>query len=341
VRPLLVTAADVVELVGRVGLGRFIDGLIARLEEVLRRWRELTVVPRVSFQYPAGVVEAMPASDGRWYAVKVVNGHPDNPRRGLLTVVALGVLVEVETGYPVMVADATLLTAFRTGAASAVATKHLARPDSRVLGIVGTGAQSEFLCLSIGRVAPIEEVVYYDVDPAAMGKFERNVRPYGLRLTPASSGREVAERADVLVTATAGRGRRRVVERAWLRPGTHVNAVGGDAPGKTELDPQILLDAKVVVELLEQALVEGEVQNVGKGAVYAELWEVVSGLKPGRVSRDEITVFDSVGAAFEDLAALTYLYELAAAEGVGREVEGLLPSPADPKDLFSLLRLRR
>jgi len=333
----LLTAIDVARMAKEVGLSRFIDGLIARVEEAFRRWGELKVVPRVSFGYPWGVMEAMPASDSKFYAVKIVNGHPGNPSRNLLTVAALGVLADAETGYPLMVADATLLTALRTGATCAVATKHLARQDSRVLGIIGTGAQSEILCYAVSRVVPVEEVVFYDVDPYAMRKFEENMRVLGLEARAARSGREVAERCDVLITATAARGRQKVVERGWLKPGTHVNAVGGDAPGKTELDPRILLEAKVVVELLEQALVEGEVQNVGRNAVYAELWEIVSGLKPGRVSESELTVFDSVGIAVEDWAALTYLYEVAAERGAGLEVD-LLPSPPHPKNLFALLR---
>ena len=333
----LLTAVDVAQLVRDVGLAGFVDGLIARMEETFRKWGELKVVPRVSFSYPWGVVEAMPASDSKFYAVKIVNGHPNNPARNLLTVAALGILVDAETGYPLMVADATLLTAFRTGAACAVATKHLARRDSRVLGIIGTGAQSEFLCYAVSRVAPIEKVVFYDIDSLAMRKFEENIRALGFSTRAASSGREVAESADVLITATAARGKHRVVERGWLKPGAHVNAVGGDAPGKTELDPQILFEAKVVVELLEQAQVEGEIQNTGREAVYAELWEIVSGLKPGRVSESELTVFDSVGVAVEDWAALTYLYELASERGAGLDTD-LLPSPPHPKNLFSILR---
>jgi len=253
-RVKLLAAADVARVVKDVGLPSFVDGLIARMEETFRRWKELKVVPRVSFSYPWGVMEAMPASDSKLYAVKIVNGHPGNPARNLLTVAALGILADAETGYPLMVADATLLTAFRTGAACAVATKHLARRDSRVVGIIGTGAQSEFLCYAVSRVVPVEEVVFYDVDPLAMRKFEENARALGLRARAACCGREVAEKADVLITATAGKGRQKVVERGWLKPGAHVNAVGGDAPGKTELDPHILFEAKVVVELLEQAL---------------------------------------------------------------------------------------
>jgi len=319
-------------------VGEFLDGLIARLEECFRRWRDFRMVPRPSFYYPTGVMEVMPVSDDEYYAVKIVNGHPGNPGRGLLSVVAVGVLAEVETGYPLMIADATLLTALRTAAASAVATKYLARGDSRVLGIVGTGAQSEFQCIAVSRVRPVEEVVYFDLDPRAMEKFEENLGDAGFRLRRAGSAREVAEASDVLVTSTAGRGRRKVVRSEWVRPGTHINAIGGDAPGKTELDPRILEEAKVVVEYLEQARVEGEIQNVGPEAVYAELWEVVTGAKPGRTSRDEITVFDSVGIALEDWAALTYTYELAGELGVGLEVD-LLPAPSNPKNLYSLIRV--
>ena len=334
----LLRAGDVASLVKRIGVGEFLDGLIERLEECFKRWREFRMVPRPSFYYPTGVMEVMPVSDDEYYAVKIVNGHPGNPGRGLLSVVAVGVLAEVETGYPLMIADATLLTALRTAAASAVATKYLARGDSRVLGIVGTGAQSEFQCIAVSRVRPVEEVVYFDLDPRAMEKFEENLGDAGFRLRRAGSAREVAEASDVLVTSTAGRGRRKVVRSEWVRPGTHINAIGGDAPGKTELDPRILEEAKVVVEYLEQARVEGEIQNVGPEAVYAELWEVVTGAKPGRTSRDEITVFDSVGIALEDWAALTYTYELAGELGVGLEVD-LLPAPSNPKNLYSLIRV--
>lgn len=333
----IITSSDVAEIVRIEGLTQFIDLLIARLEEAFRKWRELTGVPRVSFSYPNGVMEVMPASDQRWYAVKIVNGHPGNPKRGLMTVTAVAVLADVETGYPVMVADATLLTAFRTGAASAVATKYLARRGSRVLGIIGTGAQSEFLCLAISRVAPIERIVYFDIDMRAAEKFRRNLDGFGFELVAASSSREVAEKAEILVTATAAKGRQQVVRREWLNSGVHINAVGGDAPGKTELDSEILRGAKVVVELLDQALIEGEVQNVGREFVYAELWEIVSGLKPGRIHENEITVFDSVGVAVEDWAALTLLYELSLKRDAGRTFE-LLPLVTNPKDLFFVLK---
>ena len=333
----VLTARDVAEIVQQVGMDRFVDGLIDRLEAAFKRWRQLKVTPRVSFHYPQGVMEAMPAGDDKWYAVKVVNGHPSNPARGLQTVVAVALLADVETGYPLMFTDATLLTSLRTGAASALATKYLARGDSETLGIIGAGAQSEFLVYAVTRVARgVGKVLAYDVDSNAMEKFSRNMSRLGYQAVKMGSPREVAERADILVTATASPGRKKVVQKAWVKPGTHINAVGGDAPGKTELDPDLVKSSKLVVELLEQALVEGEAQNVGESHVYAELWEIVAGAKPGRTSPHEVTIFDSVGIAVEDFAALTYLYALTQRLDVGTTLE-VLPQPQNPKDLFSLL----
>ena len=334
-RPIrLLTYRQVVEIVQHVGVERFMDGLIGWLEECFKKWRMFRIVPRQAFYYPWGVMESMPITDDDIYVVKVVNGHPNNPSRGLLSVVALGVMAEAETGYPVLLCDATLLTAFRTAATSALAAKYLAREDSRVLGILGTGAQSEFQCLAISRVRSVERVLIYDVDLRAMEKFERNMPCFNVER--AGDARSLVEESDILVTATAGRGRRSLVRDEWVRPGIHINAVGGDAPGKTELDPRILLRAKIVVEYLEQAKVEGEIQNVDPGIVYAELWELACGLKPGRTSGEEVTVFDSVGIALEDWAALTYINRLARDMGIGQLVE-LFPAPGNPKNLYGAL----
>lgn len=332
----LLTYIDVLEIVNRVGLFKFMDEMISRVEEAFRRWHSFKMVPRVSFHYSHGVMEAMPVSDDKYYIVKIVNGHPENPSKNLLTVVAVGLLADVETGYPLMLCDATLLTAFRTAATSAVATKYLARPNSKSLGIIGTGSQAEFQCIAISRVVPVNEVVFYDIDQLAMDKFEKNIQHIGLETHRASSAGAVASAADILVTATAVRGKHKVVSKKHVKPGTHINAIGGDAPGKTELDPCILFDAKVVVEYLEQAATEGEVQNITADKVYAELWEIVTGMKNGRVNEQEITVFDSVGIALEDWAALTYIYEKAQELDSGTNVR-LLPKVLNPKDLFSLL----
>ncbi|NAZ25150.1 MAG: ornithine cyclodeaminase [Thermofilum sp.] len=333
----VLTAWDIAQLVRQVGIDKFMDGLIESLETTFKKWKQLKVTPRVSFHYRQGVVEAMPASDDKWYTVKIVNGHPLNPSRGLQTVVAVAVLVDIDTGYPLMFMDATLLTSLRTGAASALATKYLAREDSETLGVIGNGAQSEFLAYAVTRVANrLDRILAFDIDKKATEKFTRNMSHLGYTVESIDSPREVALNSDIIVTATASPGRNRVIEKPWVKPGTHINAVGGDAPGKTELDPELVRSSKLVVELLDQALVEGEAQNVGREHVYAELWEVVAGIKPGRTSPQEVTIFDSVGIAIEDLAAITYVYSLAQGDDVGTTIK-ILPETSNPKDLFSLV----
>ena len=333
-RCLLLEVSDVRELVSRVGLTYLMDECIENLREAFKNWKRFRVVKRTSFYYPFGVVEAMPVCSEEYCAIKVVNGHPSNPERGLLSVVAIGMLIDVPTGYPLMISEATLLTAIRTAATTALATDYLSREDSTSLGIVGTGAQSEFLCLAISRVRSIDRVLAYDIDRRALEKFRRNLRKMDFNVEECRSSKEVVQGSDILTTATTCRGK--AVLADWISEGVHINAIGGDAPGKSELDPNILKRAKVVVEYREQALAEGEVQNVGEEYIYAELWEVVAGLKKGRESREEITVFDSVGFALEDLVILKIVYELAEKLNLGREVN-LIPSLIDPKNLIELL----
>ena len=331
---LLVEVSDVRELVSRVGLTYLMDECIENLREAFKNWKRFRIVKRTSFYYPFGVVEIMPVCSKEYCAIKIVNGHPSNPERGLLSVVATGMLIDVPTGYPLMISEATLLTAIRTAATTALATDYLSRKDSINLGIIGTGAQSEFLCLAINRVRSIDRILAYDIDRRALEKFRKNLKRMDFNVERCSSSKEVAQGSDILTTATTCRGR--AVLADWIPEGVHINAIGGDAPGKTELDPAILKRAKIVVEYKEQALVEGEVQNVGEECIYAELWEVVAGLKKGRESREEVTVFDSVGFALEDLVILKMVYKLVKKLNLGREVN-LIPGLADPKNLIELL----
>ncbi len=238
----------------------------------------------------------MPMSDKDFYSVKLVNGHPLNSQKNLLTVAALGVLVDAKSGYPLMITESTLLTALRTAATTALATKYLARRKSKNLGIIGAGAQSEFQCLGAMAVLDIERIYYFDLDSAAMEKFALNMQGFGVDLIECKSACEVVGNSDVLITATASKGANKVVLADWVKEGTHINAIGGDCPGKTELDPKILERAKIVVEYLTQTKIEGEIQNLqNRQDVYAELWELASGVKKGRENSEEITLFDSVG----------------------------------------------
>ena len=318
------------------GAETVIAELTDAVERDFRRWEELERRPRVASHSPEGVIELMPASDGRTYGFKYVNGHPLNPARGFQTVTAFGVLADVHNGYPTFLAEMTLLTALRTAAASAMAARALARPGARTMALIGTGSQAEFQALGMRAALGIERLHAWDVDPAAQEKFARNARALGFDVEVATSADEAVDGADVVTTCTADKTNATVLTDAMVRPGTHINAIGGDCPGKTELDVRILKRASVFVELEEQTRIEGEVQQVPADFPVVELWEVLTGRRPGRTSDDEVTVWDSVGFAVEDFAALRYVFDDVAGTDLVTDLD-LIAEPADPKDLWSLV----
>jgi ornithine cyclodeaminase len=332
----VITVRDLQKLIAAIGIEGFLTRLTGALEHDFRRWHDFRKSPRHATHYAQGVIELMPCADDRYYAFKYVNGHPGNTALGKLSVIATGQLSDAVTGYPLLLSEMTLLTAFRTAATSALAAKFLALPDAESLAIIGTGAQAEFQVLGFKQAFPLKEIRFYDKDPRAMAKFTRNLANYGLALTPCATVRDAVRRADIVVTATAAHGQQQLLGLQDIAPGTHINAIGGDRPGKTELPPALLEATKIVVEYLPQSLVEGEVQQCGADRIHAELWELATGSKSGRENGQEITLFDSVGFALEDYSALRLLYELAAEHALGREME-LVPKPDDPKDLFGLL----
>ncbi len=332
----LITEEDLIRLIRTEGLMVFMQGVLEGLENAFGRWQTFHHSPRYTISSPQGVMELMPCADDRYFCVKYVNGHPGNPARQRLSIVAVGLLAEVESGYPVLLSEMTLLTAVRTAATSALAARYLARPKSARLAVIGTGAQSEFQTQALRCVLPLEEVRFFDPDAGAMAKFARNLKAEPLHLQPCRSIPEALAGADVVVTATAARGRARLFASESIEAGVHLNALGGDSPGKTELDPKLLGRCKIVVEYLPQTRIEGEIQNRPDVPVYAELWELVQGIKPGRQTDDEITLFDSVGFALEDFAILTLVHDLSERHGIFRQVD-LIPAPADPKDLYGLL----
>lgn len=329
-------AEDIAALIQAVSLESFFLALIEQLKKDFGRWDEFAKSARVAAHFPQGVIELMPIHDKERYSFKYVNGHPLNPKTGKQTVIAFGVLAEAESGYPLLLAEMTLLTALRTAATSALASSYLAKKGISSCGIIGTGAQSEFQVLAHAFSLGIKDVLYFDIDPKAMDKFEKNLAPFSLRLHRMQSGHEVAEKTDLVTTATAAKGRATILSADWIRPGVHINGIGGDCPGKTELDGSLLDKAKVVVEYFPQTEEEGEIQGRGKSVVYAELHELVSGKREGRENSSEITLFDSVGFALEDYSALSLVYALAEKHGIGERIS-LFPNPQDPKDLFSSL----
>ncbi|MGW8435383.1 ornithine cyclodeaminase [Nocardiopsis sp. NPDC055879] len=322
------------------GVERIMSGMIGYLEEDFQRWERFDKVPRIANHTPFGVIELMPTSDHETYAFKYVNGHPFNPARGFQTVTAFGVLADVDNGYPTFLAEMTLLTALRTAATSAMTAKALARTDARRMAMIGAGSQAEFQALAFRAALGIEDLRVFDVDPAAVGKLRRNLEPLGFRVTETSSTDEAVAGADIITTCTADKARNTVLGSEQVRPGAHVNAVGGDCPGKTELDAEILRRARVFVEYTEQTRVEGEIQQMEPDFPVVEFWRVLTGAEGGRRDEEEITVFDSVGFAIADFSALRFLRD----STTGTELQtfiDLVADPEDPKDLFSLVHSRK
>lgn len=335
-----VGARHVVRLISRTGLREVFAGLAAALEEDFRRWESFDKTPRVPSHSPHGVAELMPTSDGRLYGFKYVNGHPGNARHGLQTVTAFGALCDVETGYPLFLSEMTIMTALRTAATSALAARHLARRDAATMAIIGLGAQSEFQAVAFKTLLGISRLRVHDVDPAAARKFVANLADQGFEIVVAGNAQEAVLGADVITTVTADKRRATVLSDNMVGAGVHINAVGGDCPGKTELQKDLLLRADIFVEYPEQTRIEGEIQQMPADFPVTELWRVIAGAAPGRVSNRQITIFDSVGFATEDFSALRYLRERVQGTDCYDEID-LLAEPDDPRDLFGLLRPSR
>jgi ornithine cyclodeaminase len=328
---------DVIELVNRIGMAKMFEELVAEAEADFARWPQFEKVARVASHSRDGVIELMPTSDGETYGLKFVNGHPKNTRDGLRTVTAFGLLADVATGYPTFISEMTITTALRTAATSALAAKHLARKDAKVMALIGLGAQSEFQALAFKAILGIKSLRVFDVDPAATRKFARNMADSGIAITYLPTAEEAVTGADIITTVTADKRNATILSDNMVGAGVHLNGVGGDCPGKTELHRDILLRSKIFTEFTPQTRIEGEIQQLDADHPVTELWEVISGAKPGRDSDRDITLFDSVGFAIEDFSTLRVIRRLVEQHGLGREID-LLPEEGDPKDLYGLIR---
>lgn len=331
-----VSVDRMMKLVHRIGVERMLTDLVGAIEEDFRRWPLFDKTPRVASHSDVGVIELMPTSDGETYGFKYVNGHPANMKRGLQTVTAFGLLADVATGYPVLLSEMTILTALRTAATSAMAAKWLAPKGARSMALIGNGAQAEFQALAFKAVCGIEEVRLYDIDPAATAKCARNLAGRGLRVTPCRTAEEAILGAGIITTVTADKQNATILTDNMVGAGVHINAVGGDCPGKTELHPAILDRAAVFVEYPPQTRVEGEIQQMAPGFAVTELWQVIAGLVPGRTDTRQVTLFDSVGFAIEDFSALRYLRAKLAETGLCDQLD-MIADPDDPRDLFGML----
>lgn len=331
-----VSVDHMMKLVHHIGIDRVLTDLAAEIEADFLRWPRFDKTPRVASHSDVGVIELMPTSDGETYGFKYVNGHPSNTKKGLQTVTAFGLLADVETGYPLLLSEMTILTALRTAATSAMAAKWLAPKGSTTMALIGNGAQAEFQALGFKAVCGISEVRLYDIDPAATAKCVKNLDGAGLRVVACATPEEAILGAEIITTVTADKQYATILTDNMVGAGVHINGVGGDCPGKTELHKDILLRSSIFVEYPEQTRVEGEIQQLAPDHPVTELWQVISGQVAGRRDAREITLFDSVGFAIEDFAALRYVRGKLAETGLYTQLD-MIADPDDPRDLFGMI----
>ena len=336
----IISIEDVSQLIKIYGFERIIYDLKIQLKEDFMTWDNHTKMPRPAMHVKDGVLELMPICDDEYYSFKYVNCHPKNPRQNKMTVVATGQLSRVDTGYPIMFSEMTLLTALRTAATSAIATDFMARADAKTMAIIGTGAQSEFQIRAAKTVRDIKEVRFFDVDSAAMQKFAANMSGSGLKLVACQSAEEAVMGADIVTVCTACKQHVDVIKSDWIKAGVHINALGGDTIGKTELELTLLKRARIIVEYLEQSVVEGEIQRLSEVEVnkyvVGHLHELLQGDIQARQSSQDITIFDSVGIALEDFSVLKLIDRLSDQYSIGANLN-LVPELDNAKDLISLI----
>jgi len=262
-----------------------------------------------------GDFRAMPAALPGCAGVKWVNVHPQNPSLGLPSIMAILIYSDPETGYPLAIMDATEITAYRTGAAAAIASKYLARSDSYTIGIIGAGFQAQTQILAHAELLNAISINAFDVSQDAVDRVVHSLPQFSIK----NCSIQEAVASDIVCTLTPSRSP--IIKKEWISPGTHINAIGADAPGKQELDPSILREAMVVVDDIKQAGSSGEINvptqqgTYSTGEIYGTLAEVVVGKKKGRINNRDITVFDSTGIAVEDIAVAKHLFEKAKQAG--------------------------
>lgn len=332
-----VSVDHMMKLINAIGPANVLSEMASYVEADFIRWETFDKTPRVASHSREGVIELMPTSDGETYGFKYVNGHPANMARGFQTVTAFGVLARVDNGYPVLLSEMTILTALRTAATSALVAKYLAPKGSKTMAMIGNGAQCEFQALAFKEVVGIDTVRLYDIDSRATAKAVENLSGTGLRVIACQSSQEAVDGAQIITTCTADKQYATILTDNMVGSGVHINAIGGDCPGKTELHKDILLRSDIFVEYPPQTRIEGEIQQLSEDHEVTEMWKVMTGKAEGRTSDNQITLFDSVGFATEDFSALRYIRDQLDRTGYFIELD-MLADPDDPRDLFGMMK---
>lgn len=331
-----VSVENMIRLVKEIGPRKFMAELADVIESDFKRWQLFDKTPRVASHSDVGVIELMPTSDGETYGFKYVNGHPKNANEGLQTVTAFGLLARVDTGYPILLTEMTLLTGLRTAAMSGLVGRYLAPKGAKTMAMIGNGAQSEFQCLAFAEICGIENVRLYDVDREATRKCAENLSNAGINVVSCNSPEESMEGAQIITTCTADKRNATILTGNMVGDGVHINAIGGDCPGKTEIAVDVIKRSEVFVEFPPQTRIEGDIQQLPEDYPVNELWQMMRGEIPGRTDDSQITMFDSVGFAVEDFSALNYVLSKVKGTDFYDNLD-MLADPSNPRNLYGML----
>ncbi len=326
---LVLSKDDIQNIILHYGINHVMDELIKELYTAIKAYdsKSISIPARSGFNYEhpqTGLIEWMPVyQHGGQIVIKVVGYHPHNPiLKNLPTIISTISSYDSATGHLEVIMDGVLTTALRTAAASAVATKAMAHPESAVLGLIGCGAQSITQLHGIARLFPIKKVLIYDIDESILNSFENRISSLDLNLTIVKSTiAEIVSSSDILCTATSIE-----VDEGPLfsniesKKHIHINAVGSDFPGKTELPLELLKKSFVCVDFLEQALIEGECQQLSSEDVGANLTDLLKDEDQSQHIKEQCTVFDSTGWALEDQVVLNLFMKYAQNLGLGQKI---------------------
>lgn len=340
----VITKEDLQQILQRVGLDSLMDELIDRLTSALARFdaTQTIIKQRDGFAYTLpspGVLEWMPCMQAQdKVTVKMVAYNPRNPEvEHLPTILSSLSLYDVRNGTLLCLVDGTLPTALRTGAASAIASRILAKEDAHRLGMIGCGAQAVTQIHALSRVFDLREIQVYDRNRHNMDSLNRRLEHLGITVSPAPL-QHLVESADILCTATsvdvhAGP----IFADCNVQPWLHINAIGSDLPGKTELPLSLLQRAFICPDFIDQALVEGECQQLAKGDIDAMLVDLVQRPEAYRHIRNRLSVFDSTGYAIEDQVVMELLHDYAVSLHLGTELN-IESNMADVFDPYALVK---
>lgn len=348
-KTLVVSSLDIQEILRHFGIDWIMMTLVERLGLAIKNYNptKLSIPVRSGFHYEKpepGLIEWMPLynqdDQGGKILIKVVGYHPSNPGKfNLPTIVSTISEYDTRSGHLCALIDGVLATAIRTGAASAVASKLMANPTSSVLGLIGCGTQSVTQLHSISLCFKIERVLFYDIDPNASSSFEKRCSALNLDIDFVNTSiEEIVKSSDILCTATSiDIGAGPLFSNIKTKPHLHINAVGSDFPGKVEIPLDLLRQCFVCPDFIEQAIIEGECQQLERNEIGAALVDVVQHPDKYAYLQNERSVFDSTGWALEDKVIMDLFLDCASELGLGQELE-IEHRPGDTKNPYDFLK---